>query len=78
MVKIRLFRTGARNQPSYRVVAIDSRNKRDGKVLEILGFYNPRSKPETVEIKMDRVKHWLDHGAQPTKIVKKLIDQLTS
>lgn len=73
MVKIRLFRTGARNQPSFRIVAADARVKRDGKILEVLGFYDPKTKPETVKIKMDRLKHWLDRGAQPTKTVKNLI-----
>lgn len=73
MVKIRLFRTGARNQPSFRIVATDARVKRDGKILEVLGFYDPKTKPATVKIKMDRVKYWLSLGAQPTEVVKKII-----
>jgi small subunit ribosomal protein S16 len=75
MVKIRLFRTGARNRPSYRIVATDSKNKRDGKVLEVLGFFDPKTKPATVNIKMDRVKYWLSQGAQATQAVRKLIGQ---
>lgn len=73
MVKIRLFRTGARNQPSFRIVAADARVKRNGKVLEILGFYDPKTDPATVKIKMDRLKHWLSQGAQPTEAVRKLL-----
>lgn len=73
MVKIRLFRTGARNQPSFRIVAADAREKRNGKILEVLGFYDPKTKPATVKIKMDRVKHWLSQGAQPTEAVRGLL-----
>lgn len=75
MVKIRLFRTGAKNRPSFRIVAADARSKRDGKVLEVLGFYDPKIDPPTVKIKADRVKHWLSQGAQPTKAVRKLLEQ---
>ena len=73
MVKIRLSRTGAKNQPSYRIVAVDSRAKRDGKVIEVLGFYNPRTNPQTIKIKKDRLEYWLGVGAQPTATVLKLI-----
>lgn len=73
MVKIRLFRTGARNQPSFRIVAADARVKRDGKILEVLGFYDPKTKPAAVKIKMDRIKYWLSQGAQPTEAVKNLL-----
>jgi len=73
MVKIRLFRTGARNQPSFRIVAADARSKRDGKILEVLGFYDPKTEPVTVKIKKDRLKYWLAQGAQPTKAVKNLL-----
>lgn len=73
MVKIRLSRTGARNQPSFRIVAADARTKRNGKILEVLGFYDPKTKPVTVKIKRDRVKHWLSQGAQPTRAVKNLL-----
>lgn len=74
MVKIRLFRTGAKNRLSYRIVAVDSHKKRDGRVLEVLGHYDPKVKPKTIKIKMGRVHHWLDHGAQPTETVRKLIE----
>lgn len=75
MVKIRLFRTGAKNRPSYRIVAADARVKRNGKILEILGFYDPKTDPVTIKIKMDRIKHWLGQGAQPTKAVKNLLEK---
>ncbi len=73
MVKIRLFRTGARNQPAFRIVATEARHKRNGRVLEILGYYDPKMKPATVKVKADRVKYWLDQGAQPTIIIQKLL-----
>jgi small subunit ribosomal protein S16 len=69
MVRIRLRRTGLRGQPSYRIVAADKETSRDGRFLEILGFYNPRTDPSTVRIKEDRVFHWMSNGAQPTESV---------
>ncbi len=72
MVRIRLRRVGKRNQPSYRIVAADSRVKRDGKYLEMLGFYNPRTHPPTVVVKEDRVFWWLSHGAQVTDSVDRI------
>ncbi len=73
LVKIRLRRTGAPKQASYRIVAADSRAARDGRFLEILGHYNPRTDPPTVVIKEERVRHWLSHGAQPTEAVARLL-----
>jgi small subunit ribosomal protein S16 len=73
MVKIRLRRVGARKQPSYRVVVADSRAPRDGRFIEVVGFYNPRTEPETVNIKEDRVLYWLSVGAQPTESVAQLL-----
>ncbi|MBN1484425.1 MAG: 30S ribosomal protein S16 [Chloroflexia bacterium] len=75
MVKIRLRRMGAKKQPSYRIVAADSRAPRDGRFLEILGNYNPRTEPATIVIKEERVRHWLSHGAQPTEAVARLLKQ---
>jgi small subunit ribosomal protein S16 len=75
MVKIRLRRVGAKKQPSYRVVVADSRSPRDGRFIEVIGFYNPRTEPETVEVKEDRVLHWLSVGAQPTESVARLLDK---
>jgi small subunit ribosomal protein S16 len=72
MVRIRLRRVGAKKQPSYRIVAADIEHPRDGRFLEILGFYNPRTQPETIELHEDRVYDWMNHGAQPSGSVSKL------
>ncbi|MCB0209588.1 MAG: 30S ribosomal protein S16 [Anaerolineae bacterium] len=74
MVKIRLRRTGAKKQPSYRVVISDSRTSRDGRFIETIGFYNPTTEPTTVNIHEDRALYWLSVGAQPTDVVKKLLN----
>jgi small subunit ribosomal protein S16 len=73
MVKIRLRRMGKKKQPSYRVVVADSRAPRDGRFIEIIGFYNPRTEPPTVQIKGDRALYWLSQGAQPTDAVARLL-----
>ncbi|MGA9347396.1 MAG: 30S ribosomal protein S16 [Anaerolineae bacterium] len=73
MVKIRLRRMGKKKQPSYRVVVTDSRSPRDGRFVETIGFYNPRTEPPTVEIKEDRALYWLSQGAQPTDAVARLL-----
>lgn len=64
MVRIRLRRIGLKGQPSYRIVATDKESPRDGRFLEILGFYNPRTDPATLQIKEDRIYHWMGNGAQ--------------
>ena len=74
MVKIRLRRAGAKKKPSYRVVVADSRAPRDGRFIEIIGHYNPRTDPVTVNIHEDRVLHWLSEGAQPTDTVRRLLE----
>lgn len=73
MVAIRLARTGAKKKPSYRVVVMDKRRARDGKNIEIVGFYNPRLEPIEISLKRDRIDHWLGVGAQPSETVKRLI-----
>lgn len=73
MVKIRLSRTGKRNAPSYRIVVIDSRAKRDGRIIENLGFYDPKTKPQTIKFNRERLEYWLSQGAQMTITVKKLV-----
>ena len=78
MIKIRLFKTGARNRPSYRVIAAETRSKRNGKNLGVLGFYDPKTKPVTIKINQALVDSWIKKGAQMTAIVKKLIDQQNS
>jgi small subunit ribosomal protein S16 len=67
MVRIRLRRIGLKGQPSYRVVAADKESPRDGRFLEILGFYNPRTQPATIQLKEDRIYHWMSNGAQPSE-----------
>ena len=69
MVRIRFRRMGLRGQPSYRIVAADKESPRDGRFLEILGFYNPRTDPATLDVKEDRVYHWMGSGALPTESV---------
>ncbi len=73
MVKIRLRRVGAKKQASFRVVVADSRAPRDGRFIERIGIYNPRTDPETVRIKEDRALYWLNVGAQPTDAVARLL-----
>ena len=72
-VKLRLMRMGKKKQPTYRVVAADSRSPRDGRFIEIVGTYDPRPDPSTIKIDNDRAVHWLRHGAQPTERVEKLL-----
>ncbi|RPJ56940.1 MAG: 30S ribosomal protein S16 [Dehalococcoidia bacterium] len=76
MVKIRLRRTGAKKQPSYRIVVTDSRSPRDGRFIEIIGHYNPRTEPVTVNIQEDRILHWLTVGAQMSETVQKLLKNM--
>lgn len=72
MVRIRLRRVGLRGQPSYRVVVADKESPRDGRFLEIVGFYNPRTEPFTLDIKEDRVYEWFNNGAQPSESVAQI------
>ncbi len=73
MVRIRLRRTGAKKQASYRIVVADQRSPRDGKFIEILGWYNPRTNPPSFEINNERARYWLDQGAQPSEAVARLL-----
>jgi len=66
MVRIRLRRIGAKRQPSYRIVAADKEAPRDGRFIEVLGFYNPRTHPATIQLKEDRIYDWISKGAQPS------------
>lgn len=69
MVKIRLKRTGRKHQPHYRIVAADSRSPRDGRFIEKIGYYNPRTKPPTLQYDKDILTKWMDNGAQMTDTV---------
>jgi small subunit ribosomal protein S16 len=73
VVKIRLARVGSKKNPIYRVVVADSRSPRDGRNIETIGRYNPQTNPSLVEVDLDRVKHWVDNGAQTSNAVSKLV-----
>ncbi|MBN2471039.1 MAG: 30S ribosomal protein S16, partial [Anaerolineae bacterium] len=73
MVRIRLRRIGSKGQPSYRVVVADSRSPRDGRYIEVIGFYNPRTEPATMTIDEGRALHWLNVGAQPSETVEYIL-----
>jgi small subunit ribosomal protein S16 len=76
MVRIRLRRVGLTHQPSYRIMAADKEAPRDGRFLEILGFYNPRTQPATIEIKEDRLFEWMSKGAQPSESMVKVLNSV--
>ncbi len=73
MVMIRLARFGARKQPYYRIVVIEKDRARNGRSIEVVGTYNPRTEPKTVELKRDRIDYWTGVGAQMSEIVAKLV-----
>ena len=73
MVKIRLRRMGAKKAPFYRIVGADSRYPRDGRFIEEIGYYNPLTKPATVNVDVDRAQAWIKTGAQPTETVRDLL-----
>ena len=72
MVRIRLRRVGSTHQPHYRVVIADKESPRDGRFLEIVGHYNPKTNPSTIQFDEDKIYHWLSVGAQPSESVQKL------
>lgn len=76
MVKIRLSRVGRKKIPNYRVVVADARSPRDGQAIDIIGYYNPLTDPETVVIDKEKATHWLNQGAQPTSPVARLLTKL--
>lgn len=75
MVKIRLRRMGGKKQPLYRIVVTDAQSPRDGRFLENIGHYNPRTVPETMAIDAERARYWLSQGAQPTRAVARLLEK---
>jgi small subunit ribosomal protein S16 len=74
---IRLARFGARKQPYYRIVVIDKERARNGRAVEVVGTYNPRTSPASVELKRDRIDHWVKNGAQLSERVEKLVQKQT-
>ena len=77
MLRIRLTRMGAKKKPLYRVVVMEQRQARDGSFVEILGHYDPKANPPLVDLKMERVQHWLACGAQPSDTVNSLLKKAT-
>jgi len=78
VLMIRLARMGARKQPYYRVVVIDKENARNGRAVEIVGTYNPRTSPASVELKKDRIDYWVKNGAQLSDRVEKLVNKASA
>ncbi|MDY0021044.1 MULTISPECIES: 30S ribosomal protein S16 [Arenimonas] len=80
MVKIRLTRGGAKKRPFYHIIVTDQRNKRDGRSIERLGYYNPvaQGNEKRVELDTERVKHWVSHGAQLTEKVSALVKEVSA
>jgi len=76
MLRIRLRRTGARHQPSYRIVVADSKKPRDGAFVEHLGHYNPRLDPPEIVIDEEKARKWISKGAQPSEAVQRMLDNL--
>lgn len=77
-LKLRLTRMGSKKRPFYRIVALDSATRRDGRALDYLGHYNPMTKPAEIVINMEKVKQWQDKGAKPSNTVRSLIKQAAS
>ena len=73
MVKIRLTRIGAKKRPFYRVIVADSKSRRDGPFIEIIGTYNPLTDPSEIKVNLERAKYWLGNGAQATATVMRLL-----
>ena len=74
-VKIRLLRMGKIRNPQYRIVIADARTKRDGRAIEYVGIYHPKEHPSLIEVKSDRVQHWLSVGAQPSEAVQRILEK---
>ena len=72
-VRIRLRRVGSKKNPIWRVVVADQRSPRDGRTIETIGHYNPQTEPSTIVLDEERAKHWVEHGAQPTRTVARLL-----
>jgi small subunit ribosomal protein S16 len=74
-LSIRLTRCGTKKKPFYRVVVLDSRTRRDGRSLDIVGFFNPRNREESINLDIEKIKHWVDKGGQMSPAVKKLVKE---
>ena len=78
MLAIRLRRMGSKKRPYFRVVVTDSRTARDSSFVEVLGHYNPRTKPEHLDLNRDRLAHWLKAGARPSDSVRTLVKRMSA
>ena len=76
MLVIRMRRAGSKNRAFYRVVVTEGKSARDGRFVEVLGHYNPRTKPEKLEIDRERLAHWMKVGARPSDTVRTLVDRM--
>ena len=76
MLRIRLSRHGKKGDPHYRVVVAEKKNARDGRFVEIVGYYNPAMEPVRLHLDLDRVDHWVEQGAQPSNTVRVLIKKV--
>jgi small subunit ribosomal protein S16 len=76
MLAIRLRRAGSKNRPFFRVVVTERKSARDGRFVEVLGSYNPRTKPESMVIDRERLDHWLKAGARPSDTIRTLVDRM--
>jgi len=74
-MKLRLTRMGSKKRPFYRIVAVDSATRRDGRALDYIGFYNPMVEPVELKVDQEKVKMWIDRGAQPSDTVRALLKQ---
>ena len=78
MLRIRLRRTGSKNQPSYRIVVADSRKPRDGRFVDYLGHYYPRFDPPEMVVDTEKAQKWISQGAQPSDAVKRIIEKVSN
>jgi len=76
MLAIRMRRAGSKNRPFYRIVVTEAKSAREGRFVEVLGHYDPRTKPETVRIDRERIAHWIKAGANPSDTVRTLMDRM--
>ncbi len=73
--KLRLTRMGSKKRPFYRIVAMDSKKRRDGRALEYLGYYNPMTEPPEIKVETEKAQRWLDRGAIPSNTVRSLLEK---
>ncbi|MFB0564799.1 MAG: 30S ribosomal protein S16 [Candidatus Aminicenantaceae bacterium] len=78
MISIRLMRLGGRKKPFYRIIAIDSRKPRESKAKDIIGYYNPLKDPPEIKIDSEKVKYWIERGAQASNTVQSLIHKVSN